>query len=186
MMKVCILVLIAAVAGGAWAIHIRRKKSTWGTDSAIQYQATRKLVVNHRVIAADLAVPPSLPGDLYWRLPARSALEGHYICCGAIPSGKPVTVAQVRVWPRLDMTKRPFLYSLEGKAQLTDMLDPGVKASIGNVDVEVSAVMCPPGADPSKPPPCYVVLLVPGDKADELWKANPVPPLVPKELKETF
>ena len=184
-MKVCIAVLLLAVLGGARLIDARRKKSPWHEDSAIQYRATRKLTPNHRIVATDLAVPAGLPGDLYWRLPARSSLEGHYVdvCCEISP-GASVETSKVRISPSLLSPEqiRPFIYSLEGKPQLADMLDPGVGASLGDIDVEVSAVICPLGSDPSKPLPCYAVLAVPADKAKDLWKTNPVPPLVPKNF----
>jgi hypothetical protein len=183
MMKICIVLLAVVVLDGTWYINRRRQNSPFRTDSAIQYRATRTLVPNHRIVAADLAMPPDLPGDLYWRLPARSALEGHYVEGVRIQAGESVEATEVSAAPGPTVNqpcKRSFIYSLDGKPELTQLLDPGTKASIGQIEVEVGAVMCPQGSDPAKPPPCYAVLTVAEDKADELWKANPVPPLVPR------
>ncbi len=183
MMKACILALGFAVLGGALYVHTRRQNSQFASDSAIQYRATRALVPNHRIVAVDLAVPPGLPGDLYWRLPARSALEGHYVDGAVIQAGDSVETTKVAALPGPTVNKpckRSFVYSLDRKPELAQLLDPGTKATIGKTQAEVGAVICPQGIDPAKPPPCYVVLTVPEDSADELWEANPVPPLVPK------
>jgi hypothetical protein len=185
MMKLCIVLLALVVMGGAWRVEQRRQNSLFGKDSAIQYRATRKLVPNHRIVAADLALPPGLPDDLYWRLPERSALEGHYVDGVNVQRGDPVETTKVASIPGPMLNepcKRSFVYSLESKPELAQLLDPGTKATIEQTEVEVGAVICPQGSDPAKPPPCYAVLTVPEDKADGLWKANPVPPLVPRSF----
>src|SRR5580698_517471 len=99
MMKICIIVLAVIVLGGAWSIRSRRQRSPFAMDSAIQYRATRTLLQNHRIVTSDLEVPPGLPDDLYWRLPARSALEGKYVDGAMIPSGKPVEATKVAAFP---------------------------------------------------------------------------------------
>jgi hypothetical protein len=168
------------LVGGAVRIYVRRERSPWRADSAIQYQATRTLVANHRIVAADIVPPPGLPGDLYWRLPSRSALEGHYVS-NTVEANAAVTTSNLRTLPVYHTGESwPFIYPLESKPQLADLLDPGMQAALGDVDAQVDQVRCPTGADPSKAPPCFVVLLVPKEKAPDLWKAAQLPPLVPK------
>jgi hypothetical protein len=185
MMKFSIAALVIAVFIGAVFIYTRRQNSPFRLDSAIQYRATRTLVPNHRIVAGDLAVPPGLPGDLYWRLPARPALVGHYVYRRSIQPGESVEISKLMATPDLTVDeryKRSFVYSLEGKPQLVELLDSGLKASLGQIDVEVLAVMCPQGGDPAKPLPCYAVLAVPADKAEELWKMSTIPQLIPKSF----
>jgi hypothetical protein len=184
-MKFCIAALVIAVIIGAVFVSTRRQNSQFRLDSAIQYRATHTLAPNHRIAAADLAVPPGLPGDLYWRLPARSALEGHYVYHCSIEPGESVKTSKVMAMPDLTVDERyerSFVYSLEGKPQLAELLDSGLKASVGQTEVEVVAVICPQSRDPAKPLPCYAVLAVPVDKAEELWIKNPLPPLIPKSF----
>lgn len=182
MMKVCIGLLLLFVFFGAGLIYTRRLRSGWSAESAIQYRATRELVKNHRIAATDLMPPPGLPDDLYWRLPPRSALENHYVCCQTIDTGKPVEASAVRELPvPVNVPKtRPFFYSLDGKPELAALLDPELTATVGDIQVTVAAVVCTPASDPAKAPACFALLNVPEDKAKDLWNENPLLPLIPK------
>jgi hypothetical protein len=181
-MKWCILSWLVAVAAGAGLVYHRRDVSPYRDDAAIQYQATRPLVANHRIVPTDLDIPPNLPHDLYRKLPDKGLLAGHYVV-SRIERGDSVYPGSVNATPDLKIGDKlgALVYPLDAKPQLADLLDAGSKVSAGGVDADVTALICG-RADPQKAPPCYAVLAVPADKADALWKSASTLQVVPRSF----
>jgi hypothetical protein len=135
--------------------------------SNLHYVASKKLLKNHRLVAADIQVPTCGPGRWGWFLPDRDSLEGKYVT-SEIPQSRVISIENLSDFPdvQLHANLRPVVFPLETQQQLAQFLDADSIVDVLGTEseplagtVRVHAVVCQSVVNGDKnPSPCYAIL----------------------------
>lgn len=165
----------------AVAVLLSWRYGCFNNPPARDYVAARKLVSNHRIVAADLQRPSSFTGSLGFYLAPKASIVGKYVRIEpSIGPDKPIAVSALADKPDMQ---------LPDKMQAIAFPLPAGSFPISMLDVDTTVLLFGKDADAKTPMPvtatvhailcevkkadtenCYPVLRVPADKSDWVTK----------------